>query len=146
MCAVRDDRVELPERAEPSRPSRPDFRGNRKHTTPSYAWTDLTYLLHKDHVSWGYYVVEGTSPTARTSSVTCKPPQQDARRPASGTRCRTSTTVRGRPARRTSSRCSSFFAAARTGTLPAVSWVAPTTRQRASAGLVSAGQAYVTSW
>ena len=29
---------------------------------PIYAWTDLTYLLHKDHVSWGYYVVSGTEP------------------------------------------------------------------------------------
>ena len=22
---------------------------------PDYAWTDLTYLLHRDGVSWGYY-------------------------------------------------------------------------------------------
>ena len=29
---------------------------------PIYAWTDLTYLLHKHQVSWGYYVVSGTEP------------------------------------------------------------------------------------
>src|SRR5205814_8518494 len=23
---------------------------------PDYGWTDLTYLLHQHHVSWGYYV------------------------------------------------------------------------------------------
>ncbi|MFL6112852.1 MAG: alkaline phosphatase family protein, partial [Catenulispora sp.] len=27
---------------------------------PDYAWTDLTYLLHKHKVSWGYYVMNGT--------------------------------------------------------------------------------------
>ena len=26
---------------------------------PTYAWTDLTYLLHRAHVSWRYYVVHG---------------------------------------------------------------------------------------
>ena len=42
--------VELPSTRRTVRPSRPDFRGNLKHTTPIYAWTDLTYLLHKAHV------------------------------------------------------------------------------------------------
>jgi phospholipase C len=28
-------------------------------TTPDYAWTDLTYLLSKAHVSWAYYVDGG---------------------------------------------------------------------------------------
>jgi phospholipase C len=27
-----------------------------------YAWTDLTYLLHKANVSWAYYVAPGTQP------------------------------------------------------------------------------------
>ena len=36
---------------------------------PDYAWTDLTYLLHASHVSWGYYVMEATSPTARTLTM-----------------------------------------------------------------------------
>ena len=27
-----------------------------------YAWTDLTYLLHRANVSWRYYVAEGTQP------------------------------------------------------------------------------------
>jgi len=36
--------------------------GEPQNTTgavPHYAWTDLTYLLHKHHVSWRYYVVRG---------------------------------------------------------------------------------------
>ena len=32
--------------------------------TPVYAWTDLTYLLHKNKVSWRYYVTV-PNPTAR---------------------------------------------------------------------------------
>ena len=30
--------------------------------SPIYAWTDLTYLLHANNVSWGYYVTAGTEP------------------------------------------------------------------------------------
>jgi len=29
---------------------------------PDYAWTDLTFLLHKNKVSWNYYVEGGTEP------------------------------------------------------------------------------------
>src|SRR2546425_60282 len=38
----------------------PDFRAgqmNGQRQPPIYAWTDLTYLLHQNQVSWGYYVV-----------------------------------------------------------------------------------------
>jgi hypothetical protein len=28
----------------------------------TYSWTDLTYLLHKDNVSWAYYVQSGIQP------------------------------------------------------------------------------------
>ena len=52
--------------------------------TPIYAWTDLTYLLHKQHVSWGYYVVSGTEPdceddAARDRARRCKQDVEDAR-------------------------------------------------------------------
>ncbi len=43
----------------------PDFQrslGISSPTTPEYAWTDLTYLLHRAGVSWGYYVFTGTEP------------------------------------------------------------------------------------
>ena len=32
---------------------------NTTGATPDYAWTDLTYLLHRAHVSWRYYVFKG---------------------------------------------------------------------------------------
>ena len=50
--------------------------------TPIYAWTDLTYLLHKQKVSWGYYVVSGTEPDcANDSALSCIPGQQNAKTP-----------------------------------------------------------------
>src|SRR5262249_24351517 len=50
-----------------SRPAMPRngfARGPIPHThySPYYAWTDLTYLLHKHGVSWRYYVAPGTQP------------------------------------------------------------------------------------
>src|ERR1700735_4466064 len=42
-----------------------------------YAWTDITYLLHKDDVSWGYYVFRGTEPDCENdASMSCSPVQQ----------------------------------------------------------------------
>ena len=49
---------------------------------PIYAWTDLTYLLHKNHVNWGYYVVSGTEPDCENdAAVTCAPVRQNANTP-----------------------------------------------------------------
>ena len=57
-----DDPIELHERAPEHRcPSRRTSQ-HRTRPAPDYAWTDLTYLLHKHNVSWGYYVFQGTEP------------------------------------------------------------------------------------
>src|SRR5579883_2340762 len=43
--------------------------GSKKPTTrPNYAWTDLTYLLNKNKVSWKYYVDDKTGPYCKESS------------------------------------------------------------------------------
>jgi hypothetical protein len=39
---------------------------------PDYAWTDLTYLLHKSHVSWAYYVANGTQPDCDDDAMFCQ--------------------------------------------------------------------------
>ena len=33
----------------------------------------FTYLLHENHISWAYYIAQGTSPTARTIRCECAP-------------------------------------------------------------------------
>ena len=41
---------------------------------PDYAWTDLTYLLHRHHVSWAYYVFAGGEPDCENDeSTACSP-------------------------------------------------------------------------
>ena len=59
-----------------------------------YAWTDITYLLHKHGVSWGYYVFQGTEPDCENDAVDdLRAGRSRARRrPGSGTRCRRSPT------------------------------------------------------
>ncbi len=47
------------------------FGGSQKR--PDYAWTDLTYLLHKANVSWAYYVAEGTQPDCEDDAMFCQP-------------------------------------------------------------------------
>src|ERR1035437_9257603 len=42
----------------------------------SYAWTDLTYLLHKAAVSWKYYVAEGSEPDCDDNAALCAPVPQ----------------------------------------------------------------------
>jgi phospholipase C len=48
---------------------------------PSYAWTDLTYLLHAHHVSWAYYVMDGSEPDCDNDQSSCnlKPHRAHAR-------------------------------------------------------------------
>ena len=40
----------------------PDYSKHPDSTPPVYAWTDLTYLMHKDNVSWNYFVQGGKQP------------------------------------------------------------------------------------
>ena len=112
---------------------------------PDYAWTDLTYLLHKHHVSWGYYVFNGTQPDCDDNAMFCKPVKQNAKTPGIWNPMPYFDTVKQdhqlsdiRPFR-------DFLAEAKAGTLPAVSWITPT--QKVSdhpPALLSDGQTYVT--
>ena len=58
----------------------PDF-GVPLHPAPDYAWTDLTYLLFKNQVSWKYYVQTGTEPDCEDDEAECAPVHQDAKTP-----------------------------------------------------------------
>jgi phospholipase C len=144
-CSVKD--VASSCRSAPNRPAEPpDFRGNLKHTTPSYAWTDLTYLLHKARVSWRYYVAKGKQPDCEDdAAVTCHPPEQDARTPGIWNPLPYFTTVRQDGQLGDVAPLQKFFKAARAGKLPSVAWIAPNDRvSEHPPSLVSAGQAYVT--
>jgi phospholipase C len=123
----------------------PDF--NKEGTIPDYAWTDLTYLLHRRHVSWGYYVFAGEEPDCEDDEdVACSAPGQNAHTPGIWNPLPYFDTVREDGELQQVQSLTDFYAAAREGTLPAVSWVVP--NQRVSEhppAKVSDGQAYVTS-
>jgi phospholipase C len=126
----------------------PDFKtkpGQPPPPPPDYAWTDLTYLLHRAHVSWGYYVFPGTQPDCSDDAMTCPALPQNARTPGIWNPLPYFDTVAEAGQLGNIQPIHDFYVAARTGRLPAVSWVDP-------AGAVSehppasiaAGQDYVT--
>lgn len=114
---------------------------------PIYAWTDLTYLLHKHAVSWGYYVVAGTEPDCGDdASISCEPVQQNARTPGIWNPLPYFDTVRNNGQLRNIRSVEDLYAAAKHGKLPAVSWVVPSgTISEHPPARVSDGVAYVTS-
>jgi len=112
---------------------------------PSYAWTDLTYLLHHYHVPWRYYVFAGTEPDCETGAMSCRPIRQRAKTPGIWNPLPWFTTVRKDHQLRDVTSISHFFAAARKGRLPAVSWVEPNNHvSEHPPALITNGQAFVT--
>ena len=111
-----------------------------------YAWTDLTYLLHKHGVSWGYYVAPGTQPDCQDDSVlTCNPKPQKYSTPDIWNPLPGFTTVRQDGELNNIQSIDNFSAAALKGTLPAVSWVVPDgVHSEHPPAKVSDGQSYVT--
>ncbi len=126
-------------------PGLPADFGAAPHTAPDYAWTDLTYLLHRDHVSWAYYLSKGPEPDCETAQMFCTYKEQDPRTPGIWNPLPSFDTVREDHQVSNVRGTPSLFSALRTNRLPAVSWVIPN-------GIVSehptssigTGQAYVT--
>jgi phospholipase C len=116
------------------------------NATPTYAWTDITYLLHRQSVSWGYYVFKGSEPDCENDqSMTCTPVPQNAQTPGIWNPLPDFTDVWQDGQLGDVQTLSNFFTAARNGTLPAVSWIDPNqTVSEHPPALVSAGQTYVT--
>ncbi len=114
---------------------------------PIYAWTDLTYLLHKENVSWGYYLVAGTEPDCENdAAVSCAPVKQNAKTPGIWNPLPDFDTVRADGQEGNIQSVDKFYAAAKAGTLPAVSWVVPSGEvSEHPPSPVSYGQSYVTS-
>jgi phospholipase C len=111
-----------------------------------YAWTDLTYLLHKHRVSWRYYVFTGTEPDCENDeAMICEAVKQGAKTPGIWNPLPYFDTVQQDGQLSNITTLSQYLKAAKAGTLPAVSWINPTgSVSEHPPGLVSAGQAYVT--
>ncbi len=119
---------------------------NMTGAIPDYAWTDLTYLLHKAHVSWRYYVAKGNQPDCGDNAMFCAAVPQNAKTPGIWNPLPYFDTVRQDGQLRNVAPLGDFFRAARAGTLPAVSWITPAQAvSEHPPALVSRGQTYVTS-
>ncbi|MHB1550641.1 MAG: alkaline phosphatase family protein [Vulcanimicrobiaceae bacterium] len=112
------------------------------------AWTDLTYLLAKRGVSWRYYVANETSTGCKTLAQVeaCMNAQTNLRTtPYIWNPLLTATDVREDRQIGNIQTIDHFYAAARAGTLPAVSWVTPGgLESEHPPALVSVGQTHVT--
>jgi phospholipase C len=132
---------------EPQRPGNPPGWGDHPTSTaPIYAWTDLTYLLHKHHVSWRYYIFNGTEPACESdATLSCAPVKYGPMTSVIWNPLKYFDTVRNDHQLGNIQSVKNFFAAASSGSLPAVSWVVPNhVVSEHPPSLVSAGQTYVT--
>ncbi|HVO71820.1 MAG TPA: alkaline phosphatase family protein, partial [Aggregatilineaceae bacterium] len=110
-----------------------------------YAWTDLTYLLHKANVSWAYYLSEGTEPDCEDDAMLCQPQKQSQKVPGIWNPLPAFDTVKQDGELANIQTVDKYMAAAKNGTLPAVSWIVPeNTVSEHPPARVSVGQAYVT--
>jgi phospholipase C len=128
-------------------PSEPRWQHFGLDPKPIYGWTDLTYLLHKNHVSWRYYVATGTPPDCPHDNVSCNPViQQDPNTPSIWNPLPNFDTVVQNRQIKNIQYLSEFYTAATKGKLSNVTWIVPSGRnsEHGPASLISDGQAYVT--
>lgn len=112
---------------------------------PDYPWTDLTYLLHANHVPWAYYVMGGYEPDCANGQTFCRFRRQDAITPGIWNPLPSFTDVKQDGELQNIKDMRLFFSDLRNGRLPAVAWLAPGNRySEHPPGLLSTGQAYVT--
>jgi phospholipase C len=113
---------------------------------PDYAWTDLTYLLAHHHVSWRYYVMSGGEPDCADDQMLCPQVPQRVKTPGIWNPLPWFDTVRQDHQLRNIAPYERFLGAARSGNLPAVSWITPSQMvSEHPPALISNGQAWVTN-
>ena len=116
-------------------------------TSIDLAWTDITWLLYAKGVSWAYYVQKGTQPDCSNDAAeTCAPVKQSATTPGIWNPLPLFGDVRQDHQLGNIRSLGAYLRAARTGTLPSVSWVTPSgANSEHPPASVHRGQAYVTA-
>jgi phospholipase C len=121
------------------------INGNNQ-ASRNFAWTSLTHLLYMHRISWRYYVAEGLTPDCEDDAATCPPGQQRVGTPDIWNPLPGFSDVRADGQVSNVQTIDRFYADAKAGKLPAVSWIVPNGPvSEHPPGLVSAGQAYVTT-
>ncbi len=111
-----------------------------------YAWTDLTFLLHKANVSWAYYLSNGSEPDCADDAMLCQTKPLNQTVPGIWNPLPAFDTVKQDGQLANIQTVDKFFTAAKDGTLPSVSWIVPENKvSEHPPAKISTGQAYVTS-
>ena len=111
-----------------------------------YAWTDLTYLLHKGNITWAYYLSEGSEPDCEDDAMLCtnKPLTKDV--PGIWNPLPGFDDVKQDDQLSNIQTVDNYYAAAKNGTLPSVAWIVPeNTVSEHPPASIKAGQEYVTN-
>lgn len=110
-----------------------------------YAWTDLTYLLHKAGVSWRYFINVGRTPDCPAGAIACRSHRQTVTSHSIWNPLPQFTDVSQDGQRGNVQAAQNYFSDARDGKLPSVSWVIPNERNSEHPrSKVSRGQEWVT--
>jgi len=116
-------------------------------TSIDLAWTDITWLLYAEHVSWAYYVQTGSQPDCDNDAAeTCAVVKQSASTPGIWNPLPLFGDVQADHQLHNIKPLGDFFQSAAAGSLPAVSWVVPSgPDSEHPPASVHRGQAYVTA-
>ena len=121
-------------------------RNGTPTAVPHYAWTDLTYLLHGQQISWAYYLDEGDQPDCENDAMFCEAQPQRVGVPQIWNPLPWFETVQQDNQTGNVQSLDNFFVAAKYGNLPEVSWITPNNRDSEHPpSNISTGQAYVTA-
>jgi phospholipase C len=118
--------------------------------TTTYAWTDITYLLYRAHVSWRYYVFDGREPDCvKDESLVCEPKGQNHKTFSIWNPLPSFTDVRQDGQLENVQSLTNFYSAVHAQGqcgLPNVAWLVPNYKvSEHPNSLISVGQAYVTT-
>jgi phospholipase C len=110
-----------------------------------YPWTDLTWLLHRYHVSWRYYVGKGGTPDCDDDAMFCAKTRQSAGTPSIWNPLPKFEDVTEDGQQSNIEPVASFLRAAKTGRLANVSWIVPNQRDSEHPpASIRTGETYVT--
>jgi phospholipase C len=113
---------------------------------PDYAWTDITYLLHRNNVSWAYYLDEGNQPDCADDAMFCEAQPQRVSVPQIWNPLPWFETVQENNQSGNVQAVDRYFVAAKNGMLPSVSWIVPNDSvSEHPPARISVGQAFTTS-
>jgi phospholipase C len=93
-----------------------------------YPWTDLTYLLYKNNVTWSYYLSEGSEPDCADNELLCVQKGQSRTVPGIWNPLPAFDTVKQDGQLGQIQSVAHFYTAAKNGKLPAVSWIIPNSK------------------